>query len=244
MIAVQTKGLTVRFGLTAALENVDVIVSEGEALGIIGPNGSGKSTLLKTIAGLIEPSEGTVEVFGKPPRQLRAGTIGYVPQIEEVDWQFPVTVWDVVAMGRFPHLKPWERFSLRDRGIVDAAIDALGLRALAKRRITHLSGGQQQRTFVARALAQEPRVLLLDEPTTGVDAATEDALLELVRTRVKGGLPVLMATHDLDRATEWFDRMIVVDHKILASGNPYEVLASGAYTAIREHTHVHGHMRT
>ncbi len=244
MIAVRAQGLTVRFGAVTALENVDVIVNEGEALGIIGPNGSGKSTFLKTVAGLIKPESGTIEVFGKPPRTLPPGTIGYVPQVEEVDWHFPVSVWDVVSMGRFPHLRPWERFGVHDRAVVDAALDALGLRPLASRNIAHLSGGQQQRTFVARALAQEPRVLLLDEPTTGVDAATEDSLLALVRGRVRNGLPVLMATHDLDRASEWFDRMIVVDRKVLASGDPQAVLESGAYTGIREHTHVHGHMRT
>ena len=123
------------------------------------------------------------------------------------------------------------------------AIDALDLGAIADRHISELSGGQQQRAFVARAIAQEPLVLLLDEPTTGVDAATEDALLQLVRGLVDGGLPVLMTTHDLDRATEWFDRLIVVDRKILADGIPDEVLESGAYAGIREHTHTHGHKR-
>lgn len=244
MTAVRVAGLTVRFGGVTALEGVELIVNEGEALGVIGPNGSGKSTLLKSIAGLIAPDAGTIEVFGKPPRHLPPGTIAYVPQIEAVDWTFPVNVWDVVAMGRYPHLRPWQRMTARDRAVVDAAIDALGLRPLAARHIAHLSGGQQQRTFVARALAQEPRLLLLDEPTTGVDAATEEALLELVRGRVAAGLPVIMSTHDLDRAAEWFDRMIVVDRKILASGRPDDVLESGAYAGIREHTHVHGHARS
>jgi manganese transport system ATP-binding protein len=243
MSAVRAHGLTVRFGSVLALDGVDFVVSEGEALGVIGPNGSGKSTLLKSVAGLIVPERGTVEVFDRPPRHSPPGTIAYVPQVEAVDWHFPVSVRDVVAMGRFPHLRPWERFDAHDHAVVDDAIEALGLRSLARRHISQLSGGQQQRTFVARALAQEPRLLLLDEPTTGVDAETEDALLALVRTRVADGLPVIMATHDLDRAPEWFDRMIVVDRKILASGNPNEVLESGAYTAIREHTHVHGHMR-
>lgn len=243
MIAVHAHDLTVRFGSITALDDVDVTVNEGEALGIIGPNGSGKSTLLKTVAGLITPGSGTVEVFGRAPRRLPPGTIAYVPQVEAVDWRFPVCVWDVVAMGRFPHLQPWQRFGAHDRAVVDAAIDALGLRPLADRHIAQLSGGQQQRTFVARALAQEPRLLLLDEPTTGVDAETEDALLALVRERVRAGLPVLMSTHDLDRADEWFDRMIVVDRKILASGKPLDVLESGAYVGIREHTHVHGHLR-
>jgi manganese transport system ATP-binding protein len=243
MIAVHVRDLTVRFGPVLALDGIELTLAEGEALGVIGPNGSGKSTLLKTVAGLITPEAGSVEVFGKPPRRLKPGTIAYVPQVEAVDWRFPVCVWDVVAMGRFPHLQPWQRFGAHDRAVVDAAIDSLGLRPLAGRHIAQLSGGQQQRTFVARALAQEPRLLLLDEPTTGVDAATEESLLALVRERVRGGLPVLMSTHDLDRAGEWFDRMIVVDRKVLASGKPSDVLESGVYAGMREHTHVHGHSR-
>jgi len=150
---------------------------------------------------------------------------------------------DVVSMGRYPRLPPLAPFRAEDRRAVDDAIAALDLGALQKRRISELSGGQQRRTFVARAIAQEPKLLLLDEPTTGVDAATEDAILALVRKLVRGGLPVMMTTHDLDRAHEWFDRLIVVDHRILDDGAPADVLASGAYTQIREHTHVHGHRR-
>jgi ABC-type Mn2+/Zn2+ transport system ATPase subunit len=150
---------------------------------------------------------------------------------------------DVVAMGRYPRLGPFGVFSAHDRSAVARAIDALDLAKLADRHISELSGGQQQRAFVARAIAQEPLLLLLDEPTTGVDAATEESLLHLVRGLVADGLPVLMTTHDLDRAPEWFDRLIVVDRKILADGTPTEVLESGAYAGIREHTHTHGHRR-
>jgi ABC-type Mn2+/Zn2+ transport system ATPase subunit len=150
---------------------------------------------------------------------------------------------DVVTMGRYPRVGPFVRFSTEDHAAVARALSALDLDAIADRHISELSGGQQQRAFVARAIAQEPRLLLLDEPTTGVDAATEDALLELVRGLVASGMPVLMTTHDLDRASEWFDRLIVVDHKILADGVPDEVLESGAYAGIREHTHTHGHRR-
>ena len=155
-----------------------------------------------------------------------------------------MNVRDVVAMGRYPRLPPFAPFGARDRRAVDDAIGALDLGAFANRHIAALSGGQQHRVFVARALAQEPDVLLLDEPTTGVDAATEEALLQLIRGLVRGGLPVMMTTHDLDRAPEWFDRLIVVDRKILADGDPETVLTSGAYAAIREHTHTHGHRRT
>ena len=237
------RNVDVRYDRVEALHGVDIELARGTALGIVGPNGSGKSTLLKVVAGLVAPSHGIVRVQGRAPRDVPPGTIGYVPQIEDVDWQFPVSVRDVVTMGRYPRVGPFRRFSAHDRRAVARAIDALDLGAIADRHISELSGGQQQRAFVARAIAQEPLLLLLDEPTTGVDAATEDALLHLVRGLVADGLPVLMTTHDLDRAPEWFDRLVVVDRKVLADGTPADVLASGAYAAIREHTHVHGHLR-
>ncbi|MFY9779268.1 MAG: metal ABC transporter ATP-binding protein [Candidatus Baltobacteraceae bacterium] len=242
--AVRIRDLTVRYDRVVALDRLDLTLESGTAVGIVGPNGSGKSTLLKTVAGLIAPAGGTVEVFGRAPRTLPPGTIAYVPQVEDVDWSFPANVYDVVAMGRFPRLNPLAPFSKHDRAVVDGALAALRLGDLRDRHISQLSGGQQQRTFVARAIAQEPRLLLLDEPTTGVDAATEEALRELVRGLVSQGLPVLMTTHDLDRAEDWFDRLMVVDRRVLAQGDPDTVLASGAYTGIREHSHVHGHARS
>ena len=238
------RDLAVAYGTHLALSGVDVTLDAGQALGIVGPNGSGKSTLLKTIAGLLTPAAGQVEVFGKKPKALPPGTIAYVPQVESVDLAFPASVWDVVAMGRFPRLRPLQRFSPADRAIVLRALDELRIGDLARRHISELSGGQQQRVFVARALAQEPRLLLLDEPTTGVDAQTEEALRDVVRALVKGGLPVLMTTHDLDFAEDWFDKLAVVDRRILAYGNPRDVLESGAYAGIREHTHTHGHRRS
>ena len=244
MTAVLVRDLTVRYERVLALDGVSFALETGQALGIVGPNGSGKSTLLKTIAGLVEPTGGSVAVFGSAPRSLPPGTIAYVPQIEAVDWNFPANVYDVVAMGRFPRMRPLSRFSKHDRAMVDAALDALRLGDLRTRHISQLSGGQQQRAFVARAIAQEPRLLLLDEPTTGVDASTEDALCTLVRRLVGEGLPVLMSTHDLDRASDWFDRLMVLDRRVLAEGPPGEVLESGAYAGIREHSHVHGHLRT
>lgn len=245
MNAILVRDLVVRYAArVTALDAVTLSVDTGVALGVVGPNGSGKSTLLKSIAGLIVPTSGEVLVFGKPPRKLERGAIGYVPQIEDVDWSFPASVRDVVAMGRFPRMKTFSQFGAHDRAAVDEALAALNLGDLRNRHISELSGGQQQRTFVARALAQEPRLLLLDEPTTGVDAETEEALLLIVRGLVEDGLPVVMTTHDLDRAPEWFDRLIVVDRKVLADGDPETVLASGSYAAIREHTHTHGHTRT
>ena len=182
-------------------------------------------------------------MLGSQPRKLPPGTIAYVPQVEAVDWSFPATVWDVVAMGRFARLHFWQRFGPHDTEVVGRALEIVNMSALAGRHIANLSGGQQQRAFVARAIAQEPQLLLLDEPTTGVDAATEEALRQIVRDLVAGGLPVLMSTHDLDRVDEWFDRLLVLDRRVLAIGTPREVVESGAYSAIREHTHTHGHLR-
>lgn len=242
--AIVVDNLVVRYDNVIALDGASLTARFGEALGIVGPNGSGKSTLLKTIAGLLQPSSGSMCVLDTEPRRLPPGTIAYVPQIEAVDWSFPATVWDVVAMGRFPRLGMFRRFGAADRTAVREALAQLRMTGLANRHISALSGGQQQRAFVARAIAQQPRILLLDEPTTGVDEETEESLRRVVRELVAGGMPVLMATHDLERAEDWFDRLVVIDRRVLAIGTPKEVLASGAYAAIREHAHTHGHMRT
>ena len=241
--AVVFRDLVVRYDDVTALDGATATVCCGEALGIVGPNGSGKSTLLKTLAGLIQPYSGTVSIFGEAPRALEPGTIAYVPQIEAVDWTFPATVWDVVSMGRFPRLGLFGRFGPRDRAAVQRALDFVKMSSFANRHISALSGGQQQRAFVARAIAQEPDLLLLDEPTTGVDAITEEALRQVVRELVREGLPVVMTTHDLDRAADWFDRLMVLDRRVLCVGSPAQVLESGAYAGIREHAHVHGHKR-
>lgn len=241
--ALRMERLQVKYDSFLALDDIALSVNFGEALGIVGPNGSGKSTLLKTIAGLLEPSAGELCVLGGDPRKLPPGSIAYVPQVEAVDWSFPASVWDVVAMGRFSRLQFWQRFGSGDRHAVERALALVNMTSFAGRHIAQLSGGQQQRVFVARAIAQEPRLLLLDEPTTGVDAATEASLKGVVRELVAGGLPVLMTTHDLEDVEGWFDRLLVLDRKVLALGSPREVAASGAYAAIREHTHTHGHLR-
>jgi ABC-type Mn2+/Zn2+ transport system ATPase subunit len=239
--AVSVRDLVVRYDRHVALDGVNVDVGYGEALGIVGPNGSGKSTLLKTIAGLLEPYSGTVSVLGKAPRSLAAGSIAYVPQIEDVDWTFPATVWDVVAMGRFPRLGLFRRFGAADRAAVERGLELVNMRSLANRHISALSGGQQQRVFVARAIAQEPKLLLLDEPTTGVDAETEEALRSVIRELVQSGMPVMMSTHDLESANQWFDRMMVLNRRVLMVGTVDEVFASGAYAQLHGQAHVHGH---
>lgn len=242
--AVRVKDLVVRYDRHVALSGVTLSVRFGEALGIVGPNGSGKSTLLKSIAGLLTPASGSIVVLDTSPRSVPAGAIAYVPQVEAADWSFPATVWDVVSMGRFPRLHFWQRFGAADKRAVEEALRAVNMYDLRARHISELSGGQQQRVFVARAIAQKPQLLLLDEPTTGVDAETEEALRRVVRALVDDGLPVLMTTHDLDRVDVWFDRLLVLDRTVLALGTPGEVVESGAYASIREHTHTHGHART
>jgi ABC-type Mn2+/Zn2+ transport system ATPase subunit len=241
--AVEASDVQIRYDDFVALDEVTFTLAPGEALGIVGPNGSGKSTLLKAVAGLLPVASGTLRVFGEPPRRLAVGSVAYVPQVETVDWSFPASVWDVVAMGRFPRLRFWNRFGAADRAAVERALDAVAMTPLAHRHIAELSGGQQQRVFVARALAQEPRILLLDEPTTGVDAATEAALRDVVRKLAQGGLPILMSTHDLESVERWFDRLMVLDRRVLAIGSPREVVESGTYASIREHVHTHGHLR-
>lgn len=238
-MAVAIHDLSVRYDRTLALRGVELLCNSGESLGIIGPNGSGKSTLLKTIAGLLQPSGGTVELFGAPPRAAKPGSIAYVPQVEAVDFSFPATVRDVVSMARFPHLSPFAPFRKHDREIVQHALDMLNIGDLADRHISQLSGGQQQRTFVARALAQEPEILLLDEPTTGVDVATQEVLREIVREQVQAGLPVLMTTHEVDDAASWFDKMVVVDRRVLAYGTPGEIAGSPVFATLFEHPHAH-----
>lgn len=242
--AVKVQDLVVRYDRTIALDGVTLDVHFGEAMGIVGPNGSGKSTLLKSIAGLLTPAAGEITVLGTQPKKIPAGALAYVPQIEAADWTFPATVWDVVAMGRFPRLHFWQYFAEGDRHAVEEALRGVNMYELRGRHIAELSGGQQQRVFVARAIAQRPQLLLLDEPTTGVDAETEEALRKVVRSLVDDGMPVLMTTHDLDRVGDWFDRLLVLDRRVLAIGTPEQVIASGAYASIREHTHTHGHARS
>jgi manganese/iron transport system ATP-binding protein len=235
--AVWLHDVTVTYDGTVGIERVSVVLHPGEILGIIGPNGSGKSTLLKTIAGLLRPSHGTAEVYGRDPRRLPPGTIAYVPQVETVDWSFPATVWDVIAMARFPHLSPFQRFSARDREAVASALQAVGIDQLRDRHISALSGGQQQRTFLARALAQDPKLLLLDEPATGVDAVTSEMLRVLVRDLAHKGMPILMATHDFESAEEWFDYLLLIDKRVVAYGRPSEVLCSSEFERLLRHHH-------
>lgn len=219
--AVLMRDMTVGYDTTPILAHTDLEIPWGQMVGVIGPNGAGKSTLIKTIMGMLRPGSGTVEVAGRPAGSREArNSVGYVPQRESVNWDFPVTVEDVVMMGRTTRLG-WLRFpGARDKKAVREALKLVGMLPFAHRQISQLSGGQQQRVFLARALAQGGRLLLLDEPLNGVDATTQELIGDLLRREVSRGGTVLMATHDLELAGAWCDQLIMVNHAIIACGPP------------------------
>jgi ABC-type Mn2+/Zn2+ transport system ATPase subunit len=192
-------------------------------LAVIGPNGAGKSTLLKLIAGLIEPFSGTVTVLGGPPG-ARARDVAYVPQAEAVDWDFPVTVAEVAMMGRYARLGFGRRPSADDRRRVDAALETVGMTAAGDRQIGELSGGQRRRVFLARALAADPELYLLDEPVTGVDATTQEELMDVLEAEARAGKTVIASTHDLICAAQRFHQAAFINGRVVATGPAEMVL--------------------
>ena len=213
--AVQAAGLTVRYGDTLALDDVSFAVPAGARVAVVGPNGSGKSTLFAAAVGLLEAQRGTIE--------LRSKRLAYLPQQLHVDPTFPITVADVVAMGRWGELGLLRRPRRRDRELVAAAMDRLGIADLAGRRLSELSGGQRQRALVAQAVAQEPDVLLLDEPFTGVDRPTAETIRALLRQWSEEGRTVLVATHDLERSARDYDLTLALNARVIAFGPSPEV---------------------
>jgi ABC-type Mn2+/Zn2+ transport system ATPase subunit len=217
--------VSVGYGDRPALEAVSLSIPHGAQAAVIGPNGAGKSALFKALVGLLPLQGGTMLVHGRPPAEYRE-PVAYVPQREEVDWRFPVTVQDVVSMGRYGRGRWMRKLSGRDRNIVDQSLVRLGIAELAKRPIGDLSGGQQQRVFLARALAQEPHILLLDEPFTGVDIATREAIFALLSDLRDRSVTVLLSTHDLDLASERFDLVVLLNRRLVSVGAPEEVFTA------------------
>ncbi len=220
--ALEVHDLTVSYHRKPVLWNVDLAVPSGKLVGIIGPNGAGKSTLIKAIMGLLPLSSGWVQVFGKPVDRQR-DKIGYVPQRESVDWTFPVTALDVVLMGRYGALPWWRRVGRRDRDKARECLEKVGMLPFAHRQISNLSGGQQQRVFLARALAQESGIYLMDEPFAGVDAATESAIVKLLQELRAAGKTVLVVNHDLQTAKQYFDMLLLINMRLVAFGPTEEV---------------------
>ena len=215
--ALELHDLTVAYRHRPVLYGVDLAIGSGRLVGVIGPNGAGKSTLLKASLGLLPAESGWVKCFGQTPAQAR-GRIGYVPQRESVDWDFPVTVFDVVLMGRYGHLGLFKRPRRRDRDLARACLDQVGLADLADRQIAQLSGGQQQRVFLARALAQEADLYFFDEPFAGVDAATEAAIITLLRQLRDQGKTLIVVHHDLATAPGYFDEVVLLNLRLVAYG--------------------------
>jgi ABC-type Mn2+/Zn2+ transport system ATPase subunit len=222
---IEIRSVSVFYGTRAALDSVSLSIPRGAQVAIVGPNGAGKSTLFKAMVGLLPLASGQMLMGGTPLDEHR--DIAYVPQREEVDWRFPVTVFDVVAMGRYGRGRWLKRLSRTDRQLIHTAMEQMGIGELAHRSIGELSGGQQQRVFLARALAQQPQALLLDEPFTGVDLATREATLDVLAGLREHDVSVLVSTHDLDLAAGRFDQVVLLSKRLIAAGSPDEVFTEG-----------------
>jgi manganese transport system ATP-binding protein len=224
--ALEVEDVTVRYGDVVALDGATLRLRTGRVCALIGVNGSGKSTLMRTVIGLERPERGRVLIEGRAPdRVRREAVVAYVPQSEQVDWDFPLTVRDVVLTGRYNRLGPMRRAGRQDHLCVDAALEQVGLSELADRQIGRLSGGQRKRAFVARAIAQEARLLLLDEPFAGVDRGSQETLVTLLRRLAADGATVLVSTHDLVAVPDLADEAVLLMRRVIAHGPPAEVLA-------------------
>lgn len=222
-IKVEDVTVTYRNGHTA-LRDTSFEVPKGSISALVGVNGSGKSTLFKAIMGFVPTARGNVEIFGRSVREaLKSNIIAYVPQAEEVDWSFPVLVEDVVMMGRYGHMNFMRIASAKDKEAVSNALERVGMTEFRKRQIGELSGGQKKRVFLARALAQESKIILLDEPFTGVDVKTEEAIIKLLQKLRDEGHVMLVSTHNLGSVPEFCDRTILIKGTVLAYGKTSEI---------------------
>ncbi len=235
--SLQLDRVTVQYNGQSVLREVSFALEAGEQIAVVGPNGAGKTTLFRAIAGTLEPTSGTVHVYGHGPGGHIC--IAYVPQRSEVDWKFPATVQDVVMMGRIQKIGLLRWPSKRDWQFVRRSLDRVGIRNLAAEQIGDLSGGQQQRVFLAQALAQEAELLLLDEPLTGLDLPSQEAIFEILGELKKQNVTVLMAMHDLNLAAERFERVMLLNHRVIAYGSPAQSFTqANLMEAYGGHVHV------
>ncbi|CAH1536095.1 Chelated iron transport system membrane protein YfeB [Vibrio jasicida] len=222
-IKVSDISVTYRNGHTA-LYDASFTLPKGSITALVGVNGSGKSTLFKSIMGFVPVSQGSVEILGLPAKKaLKQNVVAYVPQSEEIDWNFPVLVEDVVMMGRYGHMGLLRIPKQKDHDMVTAALERVNMTPFRKRQIGELSGGQKKRVFLARALAQESDVILLDEPFTGVDVQTEDQIMALLRDLRDEGKVMLVSTHNLGSVPDFCDRTVLINRTVLASGMTRDV---------------------
>jgi zinc transport system ATP-binding protein len=225
---IDLSGIDFGYTSTPVVEDISLRIDPGEYAAVVGPNGSGKSTLMKLMLGLLRPDDGTATLFGEPSHQFDDGSrLGYVAQHASASKEMPITVREVVKMGRFPHVG-FGRLSSEDWDIVDRALDTVGMTAFADRRVTQLSGGQRQRVFIARALASEADLLVLDEPTVGVDIESVEAFYDLLDALNQDGITVLLIEHDLGAVTEHADRVICLNREIYFDGSAEEFVESDA----------------
>tara|TARA_B100001093_G_scaffold274326_1_gene262260 strand:+ start:1148 stop:1954 length:807 start_codon:yes stop_codon:yes gene_type:complete len=220
--ALHIQDLTVAYHSKPVLWDVDLSIPEAKLVGIVGPNGAGKSTLIKACLNLLPKTSGAVQVFGKSYEEQRS-MIGYVPQRESVDWDFPVSALEVVAMGLYGKIGWFRSVKSRHKKLAKEALDRVGIADLADRQISQLSGGQQQRVFLARALAQDTRVYFMDEPFAAVDAATERAIIELLKEFKSLGKTCFVVHHDLATVSQYFDWTVLLNMRIVKSGPTEEV---------------------
>jgi ABC-type Mn2+/Zn2+ transport system ATPase subunit len=211
------------YGDKLVLRDLTFNIPYGSRVAVVGPNGAGKSTLFKALVGLLPLSAGRILIHGLPLGNHK-DCVAYVPQREEVDWRFPVTVGDVVMMGRYDVQGWFKPTSPHDKQVVERSLDQMGIANLSRRSISDLSGGQQQRVFLARALAQEPHILLMDEPFTGVDITTLDTTLKLLDDLRLAQVTAMISTHDLNLAASKFDLILLINHRLIAFGKPADVL--------------------
>jgi manganese/zinc/iron transport system ATP- binding protein len=215
---IQINGISVAYGHKRVLSNIYLNIESGFIHGLIGPNGAGKSSLFKCILGQVKPSAGEIFIHGEEAsKSLKK--IAYVPQKDEIDWQFPTTVLDVVVMGRYPYKKWYEFINNADREFALKAIEQIGMSEFVDRQIGELSGGQQQRVFIARALCQDSDIFLMDEPFVGVDAKTEKIIISILKDLALKGKTILVVHHDLESVQAYFDRVILINQKLIAYGD-------------------------
>lgn len=218
-IAISIQNVTVRYHESVVLDDATAQVPRGAICGLIGMNGAGKSTLFKAITSSVPLDQGSVTLFDLPvTKAQKAGLVAYVPQTEAIDWNFPVSVWDAVMMGRYGFMNFLRMPKEKDYQAVEKALKKVGMAEYADRQVGQLSGGQKKRVFVARALAQEASILLLDEPFAGVDARTEASLIRLLKSLQKQGITTLIAAHDLNTVDSYCDYMIMLRGSVIASG--------------------------
>ena len=229
--AIAFEGVAAGYGGTTVLRGIDWAVEPGAMVGVVGPSGSGKTTLLRLLTGQAERHHGIVQVFGLDVGRRGAQRVGYVPQLEGIDWDFPLTVEHAVLLGRTADSRPVPWFSRRERGEARQLLERLGIAHLARRHIRELSGGQQQRMFLARAMLRRCDVLLLDEPTNGVDLATRRDVLTLLGELNADGMTVVLTTHDLNWVAALLPRVALLNGTIVADGAPVDVLTPDALEA-------------